>query len=190
MNNEIKLHLGCGKRYLPGYLHIDINNLPHMDYCTEIHNLSIFEDNSVSEIYNCGVIGYYDREETSTLLREWKRVLKKDGILRISVVDFEKQVQLYLTGNKTIEDTGVLGPLFGKWPFIDKFSKKDVVYKKTAYDFKSLKRVLENNGFGDYKRYEWQNFLPENYDDYSAAYVPHRNTNGVHIMLNVECKKC
>mgnify|MGYP003656653053 CR=1 FL=1 len=144
MNNEIKLHLGCGKRYLPGYLHIDINNLPHMDYCTEIHNLSIFEDNSVSEIYNCGVIGYYDREETSTLLR----------------------------------------------PFIDKFSKKDVVYKKTAYDFKSLKRVLENNGFGDYKRYEWQNFLPENYDDYSAAYVPHRNTNGVHIMLNVECKKC
>jgi predicted SAM-dependent methyltransferase len=190
MSKEIKLHLGCGKRYLPGYIHIDINNLPHIEYCTEIHKLSMFEDNSVSEIYNCGVIGYYDREEVNVLLKEWRRVLKKDGILRISVVDFEKQVHLYHKGDKSIEDTGVLGPLFGKWTFIDKLFNKGVVYKKTAYDYKSLKRVLESHGFGEYRRYEWQSFLPENYDDYSAAYVPHGDKSGVHIMLNVECKKC
>jgi len=44
-------------------------------------------------------------------------------------------------------------------------------------------------GFVDYKRYNWKEFLPADFDDYSAAYVPHKDENGVHIMLNIECKK-
>jgi len=189
MSNEIKLHLGCGKRFLPNYVHIDINNLPHIDYCCEIHDLSMFQDNSVDEIYNCGVIGYYDRDEVKILLDEWCRVLKKGATLRISVVDFEKQVELYLK-NKHLEQTGVLGPIFGKWHFKDSSGKNGVVYKKTAYDYNSLKLILESSGFSQCKKYDWEQFFPSGYDDYSAAYVPHNDKNGVHIMLNVECKKC
>jgi predicted SAM-dependent methyltransferase len=29
---EIKLHLGCGKRYIPGFIHIDLADYPHIDY--------------------------------------------------------------------------------------------------------------------------------------------------------------
>ena len=29
--SEIKLHLGSGKRNLLGYVHVDIDNLPHKD---------------------------------------------------------------------------------------------------------------------------------------------------------------
>jgi len=188
MTNKIKLHLGCGKRNLPGYIHIDIDNLPHIDYCSEIHSLPMFEDNSVDEIYNCGVLGYYDVQETSDVLKEWHRVLKPNGILRISVVDFEKQVELYLK-NKIINSVGVLGPIFGKWEFTDTKGIRGVVYKKNAYDYNYLSKTLANSGFRECKRYDWQTFLPNDYDDYSAAYVPHKDENGVHIMLNVECKK-
>ena len=187
---QVKLHLGCGHRFLDGYTHIDINNdVPFLDYCTEIDNLHMFDDNTVDEIYNCGVIGYYDREESVKLLNEWHRVLKPGGILRISVVDFEKQVELYLK-DKNLDSTGVLGPIYGKWKYIDANGKQLCVYKKTSYDFESLKQVVTSSGFQDFKRYSWEDFFPVGYDDYSAAYVPHKDKNGTHIMLNVECIKC
>ena len=186
----VKLHLGCGKRFLPGFIHIDIDNLEHVDYCTTIDNLSMFDDNSVSEIYTCGAIGYYDIEEIKSLLFEWRRVLVVGGKLRISVVDFEKQIELYLKSNKCLDSIGVLGPIFGKWHYTDSNGKSSVVYKKTALDFKLLKKILESNGFCNYKKYDWKVFLPKDYDDYSRAYVPHNDESGTHIMLNVECEKC
>ena len=95
MGEKVKLHLGCGKRYLPGFLHIDIDNsVEHLDHCSDISDLSMFADDSVDEIYTCGAIGYYDPDERSVLFEEWHRVLKKNGTLRISVVDFEKQIEV------------------------------------------------------------------------------------------------
>ena len=186
----VKLHLGCGKRFLPGFIHIDIDNLEHVDFCTTIDNLSMFDDNSVNEIYTCGAIGYYDIEEIKSLLSEWRRVLVVGGKLRISVVDFEKQVELYLKTNKSLDSVGVIGPIFGKWNYTNSNGKRSVVYKKTALDFKLLKKTLESNDFCNYKRYDWKDFLPKGYDDYSRAYVPHNDESGTHIMLNVECIKC
>jgi ubiquinone/menaquinone biosynthesis C-methylase UbiE len=186
----LKLHLGCGKRNLPGYVHIDVDAHPHIDYCTSIDNLPMIQDNSVDEIYTCGVIPYFDRDEINTALCEWHRVLKKDGILRISVIDFERQVEVYLSNNTDLENLGVLGPIFGKWDYTTPEGQNKSMYKKNAYDFKYLKKVLESNGFKDYQRYNWKDFLPEGYDDYSAAYVPHGDQNGIPMMLNIWCRKC
>ena len=190
MGEKVKLHLGCGKRYLPGFLHIDIDNsVEHLDHCSDISDLSMFADDSVDEIYTCGAIGYYDPDERSVLFEEWHRVLKKNGTLRISVVDFEKQIEVYLNSNKNLTHIGVMGPIFGIWNYKDRNGVDRKAYKKTAYDFDTLRDVLLGHGFFDYKRYNWKDFLPDNYDDFSAAYVPHMDENGVHIMLNIECKK-
>jgi predicted SAM-dependent methyltransferase len=190
VGEKVKLHLGCGKRYLPGFLHIDIDNsVEHLDHCSDISDLSMFADDSVDEIYTCGAIGYYDPDERSALFEEWHRVLKKNGTLRISVVDFEKQIEVYLNSNKNLTHIGVMGPIFGIWNYKDKNGVDRKAYKKTAYDFDTLRDVLLGHGFFDYKRYNWKDFLPDNYDDFSAAYVPHMDENGVHIMLNIECKK-
>ena len=104
------------------------------------------------------------------------------------MVDFEKQVELYLK-NKQIDSMGVLGPIFGKWEFTDNEGKERVTYKKNAYDYEYLSQTLYAQGFKECKRYDWETFLPDDYDDYSAAYVPHKDKNGTHIMLNVECIK-
>ena len=53
--SDVKLHLGCGDRYLPGYSHIDLDNKPHIDYPnTNIAKLNMFLDDEVDVIYNCG----------------------------------------------------------------------------------------------------------------------------------------
>lgn len=184
-----KLHLGCGSKFLDGFIHIDCDYLPHIDYVSNLNDLSMFKDGSVDEIYCCGAIIYYDREEAVELLREWRRVLKEDGILRVSVGDFEKIVQVYYNNEKNLDGRGILGPLFGKWEIRDKNDHKSFIYQKTTYDFNSLKNILQKNGFTDVKRYDWKEFLPKDYDDYSKAYIPHMDENGLLISLNVICKK-
>lgn len=103
---EIKLHLGCGKRYLPGYIHIDLADYPHIDYKHDIKTLPMFEDCSVDLIYASHVIEYFDRIEVITVLKEWYRVLKEGGILRIAVPDFEALVQVYMVYLWQMGNTG------------------------------------------------------------------------------------
>ena len=187
-----KLHLGCGPRYLPGYIHIDIDDLPHLDYVATMDELPMFESDSVDEIYNCGALIYYDRLEVPKVLKEWQRVLKPGGKLRISVPNFESIVQRYLDSEKKLESQGILGPLFGRWEArgtYNKYCTEEVIYQKTTYDFDSLKKVLLENNFKQVSRYDWKDFLPNGYDDYSKAYYPHMDESGMLMVLNVECLK-
>ena len=90
----MKLHLGCGERFLEGYIHIDLAEFEHIDYKIPVNNLSIFDDNSIDEIYASHVIEYFDRDEVKELLKEWKRVLREGGILRIAVPNFSKLIEI------------------------------------------------------------------------------------------------
>ncbi len=58
----MKLHIGCGERFLPGYKHIDARAFPHVDYVTDkLDNLPMFKDNSVDEIYACHLLEHMPR---------------------------------------------------------------------------------------------------------------------------------
>ena len=46
----MKLHIGCGEKFLPGYKHVDARKFPHVDYVTDkLDKLDMFQDNSVDE---------------------------------------------------------------------------------------------------------------------------------------------
>ena len=74
INKEKKLHLGCGERYLEGYIHVDINNFDHIDHLTNVNELSMFQDNTIVEIYASHLLAYFDIYESLEVLKEWKRV--------------------------------------------------------------------------------------------------------------------
>jgi predicted SAM-dependent methyltransferase len=76
----MKLHLGCGKRYIPGYVHIDAVDYPHIDHVASIDNLSFISDLSIEVIYNCHVLEHFKRKEVERVLHEWFRVLKPRNI--------------------------------------------------------------------------------------------------------------
>lgn len=185
--NEIKLHLGCGKRYLKGFIHVDLADYKHIDFRCDVRKLTKFKDESVDLIYASHVIEYFDLEEVRIVLKEWRRVLKKGGILRLAVPDFKVLHQVY---NYYGDLEVIRGPLYGKWniPGRDK-----IVYHKTVYDFSSLKTVLKKAGFKNIRRWDWRKVFVgehEGFDDYSQSYIPHMDKeNGILISLNMEAEK-
>lgn len=176
----MKLHLGCGKRHIPGFIHIDAVDYPHVDHVATIDNLSFIQDNSVDLIYNCHVLEHFKRKDVERVLAEWFRVLKPGGILRVSVPDFSKLCEVYQReGNINL----VIGALFGRQDYL-----YNIHYN--VFDFASLSTALTNTGFTNVKRYDWRETEHAEIDDFSQAYIPHMDKeNGTLISLNVESVK-
>ncbi len=176
----VKLHIGCGHRYIPGFIHIDVRKLPHVNYVTSADKLGMFEDNTVDLVYSSHVLEHFRRHEIENVLKEWFRVLKPGGILRLAVPDFEKLVEVYL---KTNDLKVILGPLVGGQDY-----PENTHY--VAFDYPSLSEVLKKAGFKNVHRYDWRQTIHKDYDDFSQAYIPHMDKeNGILISLNVEAEK-
>lgn len=177
----MKLHLGCGKRYIPGFVHIDVVDYPHIDHVSSIDNLSFFKNESVDLIYNCHVLEHFKRRDVGNVLKEWWRVLKPGGMLRISVPDFAKLCEIYVLTKKL---DLVIGPIFGRQDYL-----YNIHYN--FFDYQVLSSILQKSGFENIREYDWRKTEHSGIDDYSQAYVPHMDkNNGIQISLNIECVKC
>jgi predicted SAM-dependent methyltransferase len=183
----MKLHLGCGKRNFPGWVNVDLVDLPHIDYQNSLDDLSMFEDNSCDLIYSSHTLEYFDQYAARAVLAEWTRVLKPGGTLRLAVPDFDALIQVYkLTG----ELQKILGPLYGRMS-IRTNTEEITVYHKTTYNFETLRELLVETGFNNVKKYDWEKTEHAEFDDHSQAYFPHMHKkNGMLISLNVEATKC
>lgn len=171
-----KVALGSGKRYYgEDWLHID-NAKFHHTRQYDIFNLP-FEDNLCELLYACHLIAYFDRQEIVPILKEWYRVLKPGGILRIATPDFGAICMMYQTTNTPLKN--MLGPLYGKMQMNDVW-----IYHKTCYDYEALRNILQQADFGIVSRYDHKATETANIDDHSAAYI-----NGTLISLNIEAVK-
>jgi predicted SAM-dependent methyltransferase len=179
---KVKLHLGCGKRHLPGFIHIDKDKYEHTDYVQDIKDLSNFEDESVDLIYLCHCFNYLSDTDAKNALKEWYRVLKKGGILRIAVPDFAAVVKAYLK----FKDLKLLKRIITGYYK----SKEGIDYHRAVYDEKTLSKLLKECGFSSVDRYDWRDTEHAEHDDYSQAYLPHMDKeHGLHMSLNLEAVK-
>lgn len=176
----MKLHLGCGKRFIKGFVHIDILDYPHIDHISSIDNLSFIVDNSVDLIYNCHVLEHFKINDVARVVKEWNRVLKPNGLLRSSVPDFKRICKVY-TNTENLDL--VKGPVFGRQDYL-----YNIHYN--IFDKKSLTTLFEENNFYNVREYDWRETEHAEVDDYSQAYIPHMDKeNGTLISLNLECNK-
>ena len=181
----VQLHLGCGKRVLPYFLHVDIEHYPHIDLVSKVEDLSAIPDNSVDLIYACHVIEYFDFIEVDNVLKEWYRVLKINATLRLSVPDFEKVIKVYqLYGEMNL----LYGFLYGRHSKLNSDNKP--IFHKMIYTLKTLEEYLFNAGFKSIKSYDWRDTIHKDFDDYSQAYIPHmEKKTGLLMSHNVEAGK-
>jgi predicted SAM-dependent methyltransferase len=182
----MKLHLGCWNRYIPGFVHIDLCDMSHIDFKSSIDDLSMLKDESVELIYSSHSFEYFNRKDAISVLKEWARVLKSDGVLRLAVPDLDSLIKVYKITGK-IEK--ILGPLYGQMN-ITTLQGEVSLNHKTVYNYESLSQMLYENGFTNIRRYDWRDTIHKDYDDHSQAYFPHMDKeNGILISLNLEAVK-
>lgn len=105
----IKLNIGCGGRPLPEYINVDQDSIEdmrnrypntHFDDSLIIKNYDIFDlpypDGTVSEVNADGLLEHLTFKEEPRFLYEVRRVLKKGGVFKFSVPDFEQACEIWL----------------------------------------------------------------------------------------------
>lgn len=173
----MKIHLGCGNKYIPGFVHIDAIPFEHVQHVSSVDNLGFLNDKSVELIYTCHVLEHFRLSQIPLVLKEWHRVLSPDGTLRLAVPNFKSICELY---TRTSDISQCLGPLYGRQDYLYNFHY-------TVFDFESLQQLLHDAGFTNVRPFDWRLTEHSHIFDYSQAYRPHLDfDNGIQMSLNIE----
>src|SRR3989338_820436 len=79
------LNCGCGPNIKPNFINLDWSWRPGIDLCWDVTKGLPFGDGSLAGIYTEHMLEHITFDRVAPLLSEFKRVLKKNGILRIVV---------------------------------------------------------------------------------------------------------
>lgn len=168
------LHLGCGDVIFPRpFENLDGRNLNGVDHVGSVYPLP-FDDNSFDLLYSSHVLEHFHRKETLNVLKEWVRVLKPDGIIRLSVPSLENIIKIYeLSGD--IEN--IVGPLMGGQTY-------DTNFHYNVFDKKYLTHLMEESGLIAIHPWDFRRTSHSKHFDFSQAI-----TFEIPISLNLEGRK-
>jgi len=176
---KLYLHLGCGAVDHKKFINIDGYPFPHVHYVQSIDRLPQFDDASVDLIYASHCLEHFSYVRSKAVLAEWYRVLKKGAVLRLSVPDFDKLVDIYTIHH---HDPDVILPqLMGG-------QNNKYNFHLTALNRVNLSRELQAVGFAEIK--EWQPGTGDltTFDDFSI-YKKEIAGKLYEISLNIEAIK-
>jgi len=133
----MRLHLGAGEKYWPGWTNVDI--VGDQDVTCDILNLPL-EDNSVDEIQAIHVFEHIHRMQVVEALNEWRRVLKDDGRLVLEMPSLDKVIEFFKNDEKDFRMT--LMALYG-----DPRLGNEYMLHKWCWSAEELTKQLESCGF-------------------------------------------
>jgi len=132
----MKLHLGCGDKYWPGWVNVDIDG---GDIQSDITDLP-FDDESVDEIQGIHIFEHLHRLDAPKALQEWHRVLKKDGKLVLELPCLDKVTKMIIEGEKNLRLT--LMALYG-----DPRYGNEYMLHRWGWSKEEITKELQDNQF-------------------------------------------
>lgn len=154
----VMLNVGCGTDYKNGWINIDNNsddNIEKLDLNWDMRNPLPYEDGTVDYIFNEHFFEHLTAEEGLLCMKDFLRVLKPGGVMRIAMPDLEHVVYNYM--NVPLEKD----PVIKKFNFTDVKTRAEWINMsfrewghKWLYDFEELNRRLREAGFGQVERCE------------------------------------
>lgn len=158
-DDKIYIHLGCGLINSPGFINVDFFPFSHIHYVSHIEDLSVFSNKYADLIYACHVFEHMSHRSLTKVLKEWYRVLKDGGILRLSVPDFDKIIDIYLTEGKDIQS--ITGPLMGGQNYF-------YSYHKSIFNDKYLRQLLLQVGFSYVREWHPKEVEMHSFNDWAS----------------------
>lgn len=174
-----KLHLGCGKVYIPGWTNLDIFSNAKADIYADVTALP-FDLESYDLIYASHILEHVHRHMVVATLSHWRSLLKTGGVLRLAVPNFQAVCEYY---QKTGDLKSVMGLLYGGQNY-------HLNHHTVTFDETHLSKDLRLAGFGETRFWDWKKTEHADHDDYSQCYLPHMDKeNGMLMSLNLEAVK-
>lgn len=137
---RVCLNLGCGDIILPGHDNLDIKT------GTDIRHLP-YNDGSVDEIYASHILEHFPLNETDALLKEWLRVLKPNGIIRLAVPDMKKVMAEIQKEDPLVNHNHITLALYGS-------GTEDGDMHKAAFTKETLTLRMYNAGIGSIEEFK------------------------------------
>lgn len=179
-NTDIRVHVGAGEINLQGWINIDARDKEHIHICTDRIDLGCFTDGTLGEIYACHVLEHFSNKEICNLLSIFHRKLKVGGILRVSVPDFDRLLEIYHDRSKDL--SAIILALFGGQEY-------EFNYHKTAFNEELLRQVLSNSCFTDIMPWDTCEVFGRSIGDWSDKKHQLESGISIPISLNLECRK-
>ena len=174
--NKIYIHLGCGEVNSPEFINVDSRPFAHIHHVSNVTKLHFFKDGFADLIYASHILEHLRMSELETILLEWKRVLKKGGLLRLGVPDFDTILKIYSDNNNLIES--VWRPLLGGQDYPENFHF-------AVFNKEYLSELLLKVGFTKVREWDPNNVDHHNFDDWTSIdYVVNKKV--YKISLNIE----
>ncbi len=177
---KVLLHIGCGKINSPEFINIDAQPYAHVHVVTDkIAELSQFADESVDLVYMCHILEHIKMSGLAPVLQEMKRVLRTNGVLRLSVPDFDRLIDVYKAGG---ENTDVIHlQLMG-----GQDSDYNVHY--SVFNRKGLSALLQKAGFREVRPWDPRDCRHHDFKD-KACKIMTVGGQSFEISLNLEAVK-
>ncbi len=157
-SRDLKLHVGCGKGQLAGWINIDVHPAP---LALNVLRGLPFSAGAASYVFVSHLLEhlYFPRDVKPFLAEVW-RVLAPGGVVRIVVPDIEKCIAAYTHNDR--EFFASRRETWPWWPSNPTRLEDFLAYAgagpepaflfeshKYGYDFETLQRVLSDAGFGE-----------------------------------------
>ena len=177
---ETRLHIGCGKGLLEGWVNIDVHPAPlSMNVMWGLP----FADGSVQFIFVSHLLEHlFFPRDVLPFLAELRRVLAPGGVVRLVVPDVQQCIEAYQSADAAFFASR--RETWSWWPENPTRLEDFLAYAgagpepahsfeahKFGYDFETLRKMLEQSGFHDVVRSEYMasRHLPLRVDEISAV---------------------